>query len=340
MDEGVSTIPAGEIPDPPADPADERKAPDTPPDTPAEPADPPGDEVTVTLPQATLPPSSYPTLDGTISIVSTLSPTFVTADISTLTNSDGNPTATITNTPTPFSTEAVITTTDAQGRPITITTDILATPTTKILTDSNGTPTATQTLYPAPTASSRVLVFTLKKRDYFAGYFLPTILSSLLAIPVRTIELAAQRYYPFHELTRPHGSPASSSLLLRTGGIFGIRTTFRALRGGKLILSLSSLLVLCSAILIPLSSEAVSLKLYNADGACTLSDPHGCVMALSVFAIPARATLALLAFMVVLICGILLSLRRWVSGVAGDPWSAAAVAALCGSEGVRGVISS
>lgn len=44
--------------------------------------------------------------------------------------------------------------------------------------------------------------------------------------------------------------------------------------------------------------------------------------------------------MAVLICGIQISLRRWVSGVAGDPWSAAAIAALCGSESVRGVIAS
>lgn len=377
QDETDPTPVAGDVPaDPPADPPSvpdpgTGDTPDVPPSDPApdpgppdRPADRPGDTTTTAHN-----PSEHPTLDNTISVIvtpidvptvidgksTTLTsrstknlaptappdPTFVTADIITLTDSHGNPTATTTSIPKPVSTPTVLTTTDARGKATTITTETLATPSTTVLTDSNGVPTATQTLYPTtPTPESKVLVFSLRKEDYFAGYFLPTILSVLLSIPIRAIDLAAQQYYPFHELTCASGAPARDSLLLRTGGLFGVRTTLRALRNGKLLLFLTSLLVLSSAVLIPLSSEAVSLKLYNVDGACTTTDLSGCVMALSVFGVPARATVALLAFMAALACGIMLVLRRWVSGVAANPWSAAGVASLCGDEKVRGLVAS
>lgn len=349
----------------PGTPDPETPDPGTPelPDNPTPGVPDPDDGETITI-YPTVDPGSHVTLDKTITAVvtpidiptvidgksTTLTsrsthhltapapdPTFITAHITTLTDADGNPTATTPKTPKPFSTPTEITTTDANGNPTTITTDVLVTPSTTILTDSNGIPTATQTLYPTqPTPTPHVLVFSLKKGDYFAGYFLPTILSVLLTIPIRALDLTAQQYHPVHQLTHARGAP---SLLVRTGGFPGLVTTFRSLSAGDFLLPLSSLLVLCSAVLIPLSSEAVSLKLYNVNGACTTKDLKGCVMALSVFGTPARATVALLAFMTVLAVGILVVLKGWVSGVAANPWSAAGVASLCGDERVRALIT-
>ncbi|SPN96491.1 uncharacterized protein DNG_00019 [Cephalotrichum gorgonifer] len=358
----------GTVTQPPDTPPGERKPDPGTPETPTDPATPTdpgnwgGGGGVIT---ATIPPSNHPTLKTTIEVVvtpiqiptvidgksttltstSTIGnvnggPTYVPADVQTHLDSNGVPTATVTNIPDPVSTPTIITTTDSQGRPTTISTDVIIEPSVTVLTDENGIPTATQTFYPSePTGESIVIVFSLSPSDYFIGYFLPTILAVLLTIPIRMIDLNAQRYYPFHELARQHGASARESLLLRSGGIFGIRTTFRALAGGKLLLSLSSLLVLCSAVLIPLSSEAVSLKLYNVNGQCTNMNLQGCIMSLSVFSIPARATVALLAFMIVLICGVMLTLRGWVSGVMGNPWSIAGIAALSTDARLRGLIS-
>lgn len=297
-----------------------------------------------------MPPSSYATLDNTLEIpdgVPTVvdgktttvapGPTWVRPGVATVTDEDG--VKTVTSTPEPFSTPTVITSVDDQGRATTRTTKVLAAPSTTVETDVNGIPTATQTLYPSAPDSSRTLVFSLKPHDYFIGFFLPTLLAVLLAIPIRTLNLTAQLYHPFHELTHTAGVPAKNSLLLRTGGIAGAKAALRSLFKGEPLLALTSLLLACSALLIPLSSEAVALKLYDVDGSCTPTSVRGCIMALSVFAIPARALVALLALMAVLTCCVMFSLRRWVSGVAGSPWSVAGTAALCGSTGLRGLIS-
>lgn len=282
-----------------------------------------------------MPPSSYATLDNTLDIPAD-EPTWVPAGVSTITDEDG--VRTVASTPKPFSTPTVVTSIDEQGRPTTRTTKILAEPSTTVLTAENGAPTATQTLYPSA-PEGRTLIFSLEPRDYFMGFFLPTLLAVLLAIPIRTLNLAAQMYHPFHELTRPAGVPAKNSLLLRTGGVDGAKAAVRSLFSGEPLLALTSLLLACSALLIPLSSEAVALKLYDVDGTCTPTSVRGCIMALSVFAIPARAVVALLALMAVLVCCVIFSLRRWVSGVAGNPWSIAGIAALCGSEGLRSLVA-
>lgn len=282
-----------------------------------------------------MPPSSYATLDNTLDIPNS-EPTWVPAGVSTVTDEDG--VRTVASTPKPFSTPTVVTSVDEQGRPTTRTTAILAQPSTTILTAEDGAPTATQTLYPSA-PEDRSLVFSLEPRDYFMGFFLPTLLAVLLAIPIRTLNLAAQMYHPFHELTRPAGVAAKTSLLLRTGGIDGAKAAIRSLFSGEPLLALTSLLLACSALLIPLSSEAVALKLYDVDGTCTPTSVRGCIMALSVFAIPARAVMVLLALMAILVCCVMFSLRRWVSGVPGNPWSIAGTAALCGSEGLRSLIA-
>lgn len=284
---------------------------------------------------STMPPSSYATLERTFDIP-VEEPTWVSAGVSTITDEEG--VRTVISTPKPFSTPKVITSVDEQGRPTTRTTEVLAEPSTTVVTNENGIPTATQTLYPSA-PEPRTLVFSLEAHHYFIGFFMPTLLAVLLAIPIRTLNLTAQMYYPFHELTHPAGVSAKRALLLQTGGADGAKAALRSLFSGEPLLALTSLLLACSALLIPLSSEAVALKLYDVDGTCTPTSVRGCIMTLSVFAIPARAVVALLAFMAVLVVCVMLSLRRWVSGVSGNPWSIAGIAALCGSGGLRSLIA-
>ncbi|CAI4214936.1 unnamed protein product [Parascedosporium putredinis] len=223
-----------------------------------------------------------------LNVVTTV-PNFVTADVTTLTDSNGVPTATFTSTPPPVSTPTVITTTNARGETTVISTSALVSASTSVLTDSNGVATATQTF---------------------------TRLSRLVA-----------------------RHPAAQSVLLRMGGIFGVQTAIRSLKQMKFLPFLSSLLLWCSTILIPLSTEAVALKLYAVRDTCNINRGRGCMVVLAVYTIPARATMALLAFMIVLLCFIIISLRRWTSGVAHNPWSIAGMAALSTNPHTRAAVA-
>ncbi|KAK5657812.1 hypothetical protein OQA88_2885 [Cercophora sp. LCS_1] len=275
-------------------------------------------------------------------LLSDSSPAYVRPVVLTLTDSAGVPTATVTRTPPPLSTPTVLTLTGSDGVPTaTITTTILAAPRTITLTNTLGLPTATIIEYPsAPTDISTrnkiTKVYSVSKSAYFIGFFLPPILSGFITIPIRMIDLSAKQLQPWHELTRVNGAPASASLALRTGGIYGFISSFQALAGGQVLVFLTTLLTLCSVALVPLSSEAVALKLH---GSCTQTDFRGCAMTLGVFLGPARATIALLVAMVVLILCILVALRRWRSGVASNPWTIAGISSLGMNRDVRALFA-
>ncbi|KAK0721572.1 hypothetical protein B0T26DRAFT_643506 [Lasiosphaeria miniovina] len=279
----------------------------------------------------------------------------------TLTGANGMPTATVTR--PPFSTPTVVTLFGADGAPTaTITTSALATPIVTTLRNSAGVPTATVTEYPVvvrpsgkpepepgtgtqPPAESQIVVevYSLSRLEYFIGFFLPPILSVMLTIPVRMIDLAAKQYQPWHALAygaRRGGAAASESLCLRTGGIHGVSSSMRSLAEGSQapLVFLTTLLTICSVAIVTLSPEAIALKLH---GSCSATDFRGCAMTLGVFLAPARAVVVLLAFMTLLIVLILLVLlRRWRSGVAANPWTIAGVAALATNPDVRALFAS
>lgn len=279
----------------------------------------------------------------------------------TLTDADGMPTATVTR--PPFSTPTLVTLFGADGAPTTtITTSALATPIVTTLRNSAGVPTATVTEYPVvvrpsgrpepepgtgtqPPPESQIVVeiYSLSRLEYFIGFFLPPILSVMLTIPVRMIDLAAKQYQPWHALAYGAGrggAAASESLCLRTGGIHGISSSMRSLAEGSQapLVFLTTLLTICSVAIVTLSPEAIALKLH---GSCSATDFRGCAMTLGVFLAPARAVVVLLAFMTLLIVLIsLVLLRRWRSGVAANPWTIAGVAALATNPDVRALFAS
>lgn len=287
-------------------------------------------------PESTRPPSDH----GSGGLVTVTDPLVLqTPEIVTLTDPQGIPTATSTSTPPPLSTPTVVTLTDANGNPTTVLTSAPAPPVTSVFTDANGVPTATVTQYPvAPTgpADGRH-VFFISQADYFIGYFLPAMLCVLLTIPVRMIELSAKQFQPFHQLTHEFGAPARDSLVLQTGGIQGFMTSVRSLFGGQALIFLTTMLSICSMILVPVAVEAVSLKLH---GSCSQLSFKGCAMTLGVFLIPARVAVGILGFMVVTLLLMLVVLRDWRSGVATNPWSIAGMAVLSTNPDVRALFAS
>ncbi|KAK4201020.1 hypothetical protein QBC40DRAFT_64301 [Triangularia verruculosa] len=276
-------------------------------------------------------------------VVTPVSPSFVTVSVVTLTDENGDPTATVASTPPPVFSPDVVTETDSRGVPtLTITTNVMVPPRTKVITNFQGVPTATVTEFPTiPTDNAEpqaeVSVYYISQGQYFIGFFLPTILAVMLAIPIRMIDMAAKQYQPWHALTQRMGVPAEESLCLRTSGFHGIVSSFKAVATGQMLMLLTTLLTVASVFLVPLSAEAVALKLH---GSCSPTDFTGCAMTLGVFLGPARATTALLSFMVVLLILILLVLRKWRTGVAANPWTIAGMGSLATNRETRAAFCS
>lgn len=278
------------------------------------------------------------TFDGADGVV------YVLPQISTLVDSDGVPTSTITRTPSVrVSTPTVIIETDSNGIATgIITTSVLAGPMATTLTNSKGVPTLTATGYPtSPTDQPRpetvIKVYSISKGQYFVGFFLPPLLSGLLSIPIRMIDLSAKQLQPWHELTRAQGASASESLCLKTDGFYGLLTAVRVLGRGQPLILLTSILTICSLLLVPLSAESIAPKLH---GSCSTSNFRGCAMTLGIFLGPAKAMIGVLVLIVVLLLLVLLFLRRWQSGVPANPWTLAGVASLSTNKDVRALFSS
>ncbi|KAK4457627.1 hypothetical protein QBC42DRAFT_300979 [Cladorrhinum samala] len=270
-------------------------------------------------------------------------PSYEPVKVVTVTDSNGTPTVTITSTP-PLILKATTVVVTENGTSVrTVATSVVVPARTTTLSDSQGVATATVIEYPTspsntvPQPQEVAEVYYISNGQYFVGAFLPTLLAVALTIPVRMIDMAAKQFQPWHALTHRQGASAKDSLCLRSGGWHGIVSSVDALVRGQVLMFLTSLLTLCSIFVVPLSSEAVALKLH---GSCSRTTFNGCAMTLGVFLIPARATMALLALMIVVMILLLLTLHNWRTGVAVNPWTIAGVASLATNPELRGVLSS
>ncbi|ORY56864.1 uncharacterized protein BCR38DRAFT_304169, partial [Pseudomassariella vexata] len=281
--------------------------------------------------------------DVTITEPTGQTPTFVTAAVTTLIDADGVPTATLTSIPSAISTPQTTILTNSLGQPTaTEVTSVLATPTVRVETDSNGVPTATVTSYPTyPTGSPgpNVTVYYTTYGQYFVGMFLPTLLAILLSIPIRILDLNAKLFQPWHELTHRDGAAGRESLCLETSGWQSVVTSVRSLFGGQALVFLTTALVMSSALLVPLSAEAVAFRLAGDCYAGSMSAKN-CAYVLSVFAQPAKATAGLLSFMAVTVLMVLGFLLNWQSGVSTNPWSICGVASLSLNSELRRLYNS
>ncbi|AEO70555.1 uncharacterized protein THITE_2122172 [Thermothielavioides terrestris NRRL 8126] len=217
---------------------------------------------------------------------------------------------------------------------------------TSTSTPSAGTNSTTSNGDPTVVASTKVFRWT--EADIFLGTFLPALLGVALVIPLRIIDLNAKLYQPFQTLAQPGssissrsggsssggGAPGSDTLLLQYTGLMAFVAPAVTLLRGRPVPFLTTLVVVCASLMVPLATEAVGLKMH---GVCYLNtaSPATCGPALGVSPVPAHVLEALLAAVVVVLLVVLVLVRRWVTGVRANPWNLAGAASLAGSPHVR-----
>ncbi|KUI69366.1 hypothetical protein VM1G_11646 [Cytospora mali] len=214
----------------------------------------------------------------------------------------------------------------------------------------HGTPTSTTewTIIPTPTytgsanapsnnsavnGNTKVIVYGISVNDYMLGTFLPTILTVLVAFPVKLISINARLMQPFHNLAtayEKHGASPESSIFLRFDTWLGALSLPRAIKRREPVIAISDLLVFGAALLTPLAAETVSVHV--PDGC-----KENCLGNLGVSVVVGRILEALMATMAALLIAliVLLSVFQWRTGVRQNPWSIAAMASLCLDPGFR-----
>ncbi|KAI8634512.1 hypothetical protein F5Y19DRAFT_213645 [Xylariaceae sp. FL1651] len=229
--------------------------------------------------------------------------------------------------------------TDSVGQPTaTQVLTVVVTPSISIETDSQGNPTATIASYPIPPATHAV-VYTITEGQYFVGMFLPTLVASLLAIAVRILDTNAKIFQPWHALTHERGASGRDTLCLQTGGWKSFIMSVRSMLGGQAVVFLTSLLSLSSALLVPLSAEAIALDLRGEGCKKGANTAKNCAYVLSASAQASKATIALLAIMSVATLFLVPLLARWRLGVYTNPWSICTLASLSLNQEVRQLIT-
>ena len=268
----------------------------------------------------------------------------------TLRDSSGVPTATITGAPSGKT--SLLTLKDSAGRstatvtipPLveilrdergvpsaTLTLNRPPRPTTLTLTDSNGVPTLTVTITPSGPAPSRGLTTTAPKRpglqpsaqlhlitplEYALALFLPVLLATPLCIVAQIINSSIRTHLPFHTMVTDGGVPSAYSMTMPLDGVAGVITGVSILwKYGDPVAVLADILMLLSAVIAALSSEAVGVQLY---GGCEEDTFRGCFMGIAVFKKPNRALGALLSVALVVLVALAVVLARWRTGLRGQ----------------------
>jgi hypothetical protein len=162
----------------------------------------------------------------------------------------------------------------------------------------------------------------LTEADYLRVSLIPILLATILSILVQIFVSNLNLMLPFRALSRADGATAEDSLCLSRGGFIGLLRSFRFIFvGGDSLPFLNSMLLVFSAILVPLSSETIKLEVqYN------ICPQLVCPSGLRNSIAPSRTAETVLVIMAGLLVGI--TLFRWRSGVASDPWSTAAMASI------------
>jgi hypothetical protein len=259
------------------------------------------------------------------------------------TNADGTPTTQLV-----YVADALTTTSmGSQGfqtrTGLTLVTDL---PTASSLRSSDSSLSSAATLDPNPAASGSptdsndrpetptLQVYVVTEGQYFVGLFLPTLLSTFLAIPLRIIDFNVKLYRPFHYLLSHDGTDASRSLLLPTTGL---SSYFRA---SDRVTRLTGGLIVLSSILIPISTEAVHMVLHRGDGCHTGGGKaKNCAITLGFSAVPAYATIFLLSLMGALTISTWLHLRNYRTGVPGKPWNLEFMSSFSSDPRIQSLVS-
>jgi len=290
------------------------------------------------------------TIKATSKVLFQLPPAMAPATpVTTQTDSDGNPTRTVTD----FGGQLILTTklttiTNEQGEPVaTFLTTAPATSRVKTITDNDGNSIAIVTTFPVypnvPGAKPANLVLA-KQFSYFFVYFFPILLSILVLVPIHIIDAEVKLLIPFRVLADPTSKTKSttsrrrlSPLHVRTDGFAGRIAGWRLLiHHGDPLSVISDLIVLSAALLVALSGETIGLKLR---GTCIKQNMHACLVTVAAFPTPARAAEGLLGLLMVLIVALGFCLSRKRTGIATHPGTIAAVCTLLQIPETRRVIS-
>ncbi|KAI0490024.1 hypothetical protein F4859DRAFT_523819 [Xylaria cf. heliscus] len=308
--------------------------------------------VTSTLTDSNGTPTATTTLNMYSSVVETLSdasgtPTAtvtlvaeLTVIVSTLTDQSGEPTDTATLA-VPV-TSRLVTITNAKGSPMQTLTVIPLSPlpTSSVPSNTTGGQNTTSTPPSEPGGSSAISteIFFISEADYFLGTFAAILVATVLSIPIRIIDLNAQRLQPFHELASSGGTTATYSLCREAGSLHSILQDVGLLFRGRWPLTLlTTAMVVLSAFATTFSSEVFVLVLH---GSCYRGkgSASNCAYTIGVAVLGARITQAFFFSIAALIVLTLLLLRNWQSGVENSPWSIAGTASLLGHPDIREVL--
>ncbi|KAI1378655.1 hypothetical protein F4677DRAFT_373943 [Hypoxylon crocopeplum] len=208
-------------------------------------------------------------------------------------------------------------------------------PSTTNVNTMTATPTDTQGS-PAATPSVKLSVYIITEEQYFVGMFLPTLLATAISILIGILERSVKLLHPFHVLTRPGGACAAASLLVKSGSPGQMMTTFRRPFKDNLVLILVTALVPAGVFLTPFSSEAINIQLHGCEQGSRVAG--NCAITLGANPMPTKATIALLAFILVMLLLVTLLLKDWKSGVASHPWSLASMASLSTNPALRHLV--
>ncbi|KAK7977710.1 hypothetical protein PG988_005200 [Apiospora saccharicola] len=221
------------------------------------------------------------------------------------------------------------------------------------LYDPNGVPTKTKTMWEPVTMMTTTIVTStptsnssrnslnlaglsgldISSRDYFVGLVLPPLLAVAISIPVRILDQTAKLYQPFHALTSKYGAETVDSLCLQSSSLLGFVTGVRSLMRHHVLLSVTGLLLVINAVLIPLSAEAFRISVRGSD--CS---PSHCEVTVQTFPALVNIAIALLSAMMLLLVVTAVTLRKWTSGVWTNPWSMEMMGQLVTNKEFHGLI--
>jgi hypothetical protein len=225
--------------------------------------------------------------------------------------------------------------TDTAGRPVaTQVRTVLITSSVSVKTTGRANPTATISTDPT-NPETHTIVYYISPGEYFMGMFLPTIVASFLAVFVRILTTNVKVFQPWHALTHDRGAFGRDSISLPTHGWQSIVKSFTSLPRGKAVIFLSYLLQLFSAILVPLSAEAVALDLRGEGCKRGASSAENCAWVLSTSTSTSKAAIALLIVMSMTMIALYFQLGRWRLGVYANPRSICALALLSLNDRAR-----
>ncbi|KAK1590273.1 uncharacterized protein LY79DRAFT_632641 [Colletotrichum navitas] len=288
-----------------------------------------GEETTIVRTPA---PREYTSVVGgtptTVEVVTT--PTDTMPMLFTVITTIGGSVSTIVSTPVP-----ITLVTSISGKLSTITST--PRPTTRLSTIMASTVTFTSVSSPTMTDSADTVITKVERvgftgGDYFVGKFLPVILAVVIAIPLRIIDLNAKLYQPFFAMAQEGGALGRNSLTLQFDGWTGFLAPFKVLMQGHPVPFITTLMLWSSAMLTPLATEAIGMKLH---GTCKITAIEGCGIQLGVSTFSARALIAMIAFIIFLLLVLLYLLRNWETGLHANPWSIAGVSSLARNASIR-----